>query len=357
MERRYEVFVSSTYDDLKEERQAVMRALLDLDAIPAGMEMFPATDAGAWARIERAIARSDYYVLIIAGRYGSLDANGLGFTEREYDFALSSGIPVLAFVHKDPKQIQSGKTEDKPELRARLDSFKSKVMGGDRHLVKFWLVPEDLTLHIAISLHHAIVNTPRPGWVRAESTLLVDAPPHGLPPVLRAKGPDSKAAFDPTPVTHELRSIDWSLEIALEAMGRLFEWVPSRFPGAPDRKRELKPVALKKLPTNLGALFRAFADEMTGHPIEEGQMQRAIDRHAAKLVNPAGVEWEADENGRIVVAHSQFHEIKAQFHMLGLIEPSTSPSASKDRKFWKLTTLGESSLRTLRGLQASRLDS
>jgi hypothetical protein len=44
MEKKYQVFVSSTYRDLSEERQEVMQALLELDCIPVGMELFPATD-------------------------------------------------------------------------------------------------------------------------------------------------------------------------------------------------------------------------------------------------------------------------------------------------------------------------
>lgn len=44
MEKRYQVFVSSTYADLKEERQHVLQALMEMDCIPAGMELFPAAD-------------------------------------------------------------------------------------------------------------------------------------------------------------------------------------------------------------------------------------------------------------------------------------------------------------------------
>lgn len=42
MDKRYQVFISSTYADLQDERQEVIQALLELDCIPAGMELFPA---------------------------------------------------------------------------------------------------------------------------------------------------------------------------------------------------------------------------------------------------------------------------------------------------------------------------
>jgi hypothetical protein len=77
MDKRYQVFISSTFIDLKDERQAVLRAILELDHMPAGMELFPAADDSAWQLIKDVIDASDYYVLIIGGRYGSLDETGL----------------------------------------------------------------------------------------------------------------------------------------------------------------------------------------------------------------------------------------------------------------------------------------
>jgi hypothetical protein len=50
--KRYQVFVSSTYEDLKEERNEVLQALLELDCIPCGMEYFPATDDTQWNYIK-----------------------------------------------------------------------------------------------------------------------------------------------------------------------------------------------------------------------------------------------------------------------------------------------------------------
>lgn len=44
MDKRYQVFVSSTFEDLQEERREVMQALLSLNCIPTGMELFPAAD-------------------------------------------------------------------------------------------------------------------------------------------------------------------------------------------------------------------------------------------------------------------------------------------------------------------------
>lgn len=78
MEKRYQIFISSTFRDLIDERQAVLKSILELDHMPAGMELFPATYDTAWDLIKDVIDASDYYVLIIGGRYGSLDGEGIG---------------------------------------------------------------------------------------------------------------------------------------------------------------------------------------------------------------------------------------------------------------------------------------
>ena len=44
MDTRYQVFVSSTFADLEEERKNVIQTLMEMNCIPAGMEFFPAID-------------------------------------------------------------------------------------------------------------------------------------------------------------------------------------------------------------------------------------------------------------------------------------------------------------------------
>ncbi|EQA2051359.1 DUF4062 domain-containing protein, partial [Escherichia coli] len=101
MDKRYQVFVSSTFADLEEERQEVMQALLELDCMPAGMELFPATNSDQWSLIKKIIDDSDYYIVILAGRYGSIGPDGISYTEMEYRYALETGKPVIGFIHKD----------------------------------------------------------------------------------------------------------------------------------------------------------------------------------------------------------------------------------------------------------------
>ena len=167
MNPRYQVFVSSTFRDLQKERQGVLDAILELGHFPAGMEIFPAANATPWALIEKIIKQSDYYVLIIGGTYGSTDENGVSYTEKEYDLALASGVPVIACLHKRPDLIPAGLTELSPTSRKRLEAFRKKV---EAHHCKYWENPGDLKSNIVLGLVYEIGVNPRIGWVRADST-------------------------------------------------------------------------------------------------------------------------------------------------------------------------------------------
>lgn len=174
--KRYQVFVSSTYADLKEERQRVIQALMEMDCIPAGMELFPATDEEQWLFIKKVIDDCDYYLILIGGRYGSTTANGISYTEKEFDYAVSLGLKVVALIHGEPSDIPFGKSEQDPALRMQLESFKQKVMTG--RLVKFWKTQEELPGLVALSLSKTIKTYPAVGWVRggnvASETLLLE---------------------------------------------------------------------------------------------------------------------------------------------------------------------------------------
>jgi hypothetical protein len=123
----YGVFVSSTYEDLREERAAVQKALLQLHCMPIGMELFGSADEETWEFIKRQIEVCDYYVLVIADKYGSTAPDGLSYTEKEYDYAREIGKPVLAFVHGDRGTIPRAKTETDPGQRVKLEGFIEKV--------------------------------------------------------------------------------------------------------------------------------------------------------------------------------------------------------------------------------------
>ena len=130
MDKRYQVFVSSTYADLKEERQKVLQTLMQMDCIPSGMEMFPAVDEEQLEFIKKVIDDCDYYLLIIGNRYGSTTIDGISYTEKEYDYAVEKQIKVIAFLHEKPYEISVVKSDTNDLLVSKLQAFKEKVSTG-----------------------------------------------------------------------------------------------------------------------------------------------------------------------------------------------------------------------------------
>ncbi len=167
MDKRYQVFISSTYSDLKEERGKVMQTVMSLDCIPAGMEFFTAIDSEQLEFIKRIIDDCDYYILIIGGKYGSMTEDGISYTEQEYNYAVSKGIRVLAFLHENINQLTTDKIELDQNRREKLEAFRDKVKTG--RLVQFWSNADDLNGKVAVSLTKTIKTYPAIGWVRGDT--------------------------------------------------------------------------------------------------------------------------------------------------------------------------------------------
>jgi hypothetical protein len=162
---KFQIFVSSTYEDLKDQRNQVIKAILEMGHIPVGMEMFSAADEEQWKLITRQIDETDYYVLVIGNRYGST-VGSVSYTEREYDYAVSKGIPILGFL-LDSNVESLAKHVDTDESKVvALGKFKIKVK---LRPVGFWKTADDLHGKVSIALMKAFNTTPRPGWTRATS--------------------------------------------------------------------------------------------------------------------------------------------------------------------------------------------
>lgn len=169
MEQKYQIFISPTYTDLVEERKKVRDTILSMLHFPVGMEIFGAADEEQWEIIKDTIDSSDYYVLLVAHRYGSIIESGpdagISYTEKEYRYAKEKGIPILAFLIDDNVPVLPEKMEKAhPE---ELMAFKQEVKTG--RLVEWWKNADDLAQKLSISLHKQIDRKKRPGWVRADS--------------------------------------------------------------------------------------------------------------------------------------------------------------------------------------------
>ena len=173
MEKRYQVFISSTRKDLEEERRAVADTLLRGRYIPIGMEQFTAASDDAWTLIRRYLDECDYYVLIVARTYGSTRPDGISYTEAEYDYAVSGGKPILAFLY-DTDVDRSGisekdrkEDETDPIKASRLLAFRKKI--EQVRVRDSWNDKYELAFKVSSALDNLVRDHPAVGWIRGDA--------------------------------------------------------------------------------------------------------------------------------------------------------------------------------------------
>ena len=172
LEKKYQFFISSTYENLKEERNKAIQAILTMNQFPIGMEMFSAADDDQWKIIKEAIDSSDFYILIIGNRYGSIEeTTGISYTEKEFDYAVERKIPVLAFIVDSSVSMIPDRFDSDPQKIAKLSVFKEKVKQSGRY-VKFWKNVDNLETLISQPISKAVLRGNRPGWVRTGSSAI-----------------------------------------------------------------------------------------------------------------------------------------------------------------------------------------
>ncbi|CAI3144590.1 DUF4062 domain-containing protein [Acinetobacter baumannii] len=162
--KKYQVFISSTYTDLLNERQAAVEAILKAGHIPAGMELFTSTNKSQWTIIQRWIDESDIYMLILGGRYGSIDPeSGKSYTHLEYEYAHSINKPLFAVVINDDALRKKTYDERETVNPKSLDDFRQQVLS---YLSSFFSDSKDIKLAVHESLGTLIQDNELIGWVR-----------------------------------------------------------------------------------------------------------------------------------------------------------------------------------------------
>ncbi|MFK3894400.1 DUF4062 domain-containing protein [Bacillus sp. PS93] len=170
MKKKLQVFISSTYTDLIEERQAAVEAVLNSGHIPAGMELFKAGDRSQKETIKRWIDESDVYMLILGGRYGSMDEEtNKSYTHWEYDYADTAGKPRFAIVIDDgtleQKVRENGIDVLERENYQAYKDFRKTVLSK---LSKFYKDTKDIKLAIYESIKEYEKDDTLIGWISGE---------------------------------------------------------------------------------------------------------------------------------------------------------------------------------------------
>lgn len=341
MDKRYQVFVSSTFQDLQEERQEVMQALLELDCMPSGMELFPAANFDQWTLIKKVIDDSDYYMVIIGGRYGSIGPEGISYTEMEYRYALESGKPVIAFLHKNPGELKANRTEKDPESIGKLDEFRRLA---EKKLVKYWTTPSDLGSMVSRSLIRLIKTTPAIGWVKADQV------------------PDESASKEILKLRKQIEELEGKL---IEARKKAPQGAEYLAQGADEiilnfifvtrnKKNYNKITNIREFSTTWDELFSRVGplmiDEAKEESVHSELNEFVVDKQRNEIISE--IRNTNSEVMKYYIEDSDFQTIKIQLRALGLINKSTKQRSLKDiATYWTLTPYGDEILTQLRAIK------
>lgn len=363
-DRRFQVFVSSTYLDLMESRAAVVSALLNLDAIPAGMELFPAADDDAWTLIEDVIADSDYYLLVIGGKYGSVDPElEISYTEREFDTAVRLKKPVMAFLHGAPGKLLAEQAEDSDERRKKLAAFREKVEKA-KH-VKYWTSPEDLAGKVALTWNTFRRRYPATGWIKADqatSNESLAALAKAQKEIDELRAQLESVRTEAPPGTERLAQGEGKFSLPVYAKG---EWWPN---GGYAKKAGSWTQIEMTWDRTFGYMGLRMMQEAKEDVLEDDLCAVAMIDHFEHL----NATLEADASGRakaarekdfgcsfdkVEVTDEDFQTILLQFDALGLVQHSFKKNRSvKDNaNYWSLTPFGRTRLVQLRALQVGEV--
>ena len=330
MEKRYQVFVSSTYSDLKEERQSVTQTIMEMDCIPAGMELFPAADEEQWDFIKRIIDDCDYYLLIVGGRYGSITAEGISYTEKEYQYAVESGIKVIALLHENPIKISVEKSDISPELREKLKIFRDKVTKG--RLVKFWNESKELPGLVALNLSKTIKMFPAVGWVRgsvSSSTELLSELNELRKENANLKSEILKSSSQPNKKIEGLADLDEKFDVNgiyhIER-GAAVVWKSS---------------------ISWGEIFSFVSPYLIQHPSQE---------YVKSILHHAILDRDQISKRSNTMSDQDFQTITIQLKALGLVETKLAQTVKGGMAlFWLMTPAGEKLMLQLRSIQTSKI--
>lgn len=346
MEKIYQVFVSSTFEDLQEERKEVMQALLELDCMPAGMELFPASNDDQWTLIKRVIDTCDYYLLIIGGRYGSVNEKGISYTQMEFEYAQEIGKPIISFLPKNPETIPAGKSEKDSEKQQKLEAFKNLAK---RKLVKYWENPEQLGSIVSRSMIKLIKDFPAEGWVKANGA--VDET--SVKEIARLQKENAE-------LVQRLAEVSTEAPKGTEVFAQGDDVVYLKY-----SFRAYRIEAFEK------QLFRCeFGDSYTWNVIFACVAPSMIDEcteytfkcNIEELISHAST-WRTNKKfGELVDAdgfslyQESFDLIKVQLKALGLIDLGEKKRSASDRQtYWKLTPYGEYTMTKLLAIKRENL--
>jgi len=285
----------------------------------------------------------DYYIVIVAGRYGSTNKEGVSYTEMEYRYALDQGKPIIAFLHREPSALPAKRTEVSPTGRQKLDAFRDLCQ---QKMVKYWMSASELGSVVSRSLVRLTKDRPGIGWVRADSAPDQDVLEQLVKKNKRIEELEQLIAASRTqaPAGSEKLasgSEEYEVEIAFATHDA----------SKPFGHRDTPWTVTRSIAWNdlFAAVSPLMLDEASENTVRTQLATLVTERFFTEISKEKELRGKDIRNFK--VSDGSFQTIKVQFTALGLIKRSVRTRSVKDRAaYWSLTPYGEQQMIQLRAI-------
>ena len=167
MSKKYFVYISSSFDDLKTERRELIKIVTELGAVPITMEGFDFDEEHGQGLVKKAIFESDYFINLTAYKCGQMLGKSFSL-EFELTWAERFNVPVFSFIIDEQARWKASKKEKDTSAAKVLEVFKNKL----RELPHAtWTTSADLYQKIYINLTRVMNLNPGQGWIRGDQAV------------------------------------------------------------------------------------------------------------------------------------------------------------------------------------------
>ena len=343
-DKRYQVFISATYTDLREERGMLLQTLPTLGCLPTTVEAHT-QNLSTMVNIRRRIDDCDYFVLLVGSRYGSLMPSGVSYTHMEYVYAATKQKPILVLMHEAPETRAEELQEQKVEGKLKFGDFR-KVLQREREHIVYWRDAKDL----ASALHNAIPallrRHPTVGWARIGKEGVARAPANAELEkeceVLKKRVKELEAERERwlSSAVGSTESLAKGEEL-LEIVYRCKAYAGGNCQDINGKTR----LSWNELLVSFGSnLLQAQTEEFMAAKINERLQKNAL----------VEIQKEYPKTHAVVdvqISPSSFNSIKMQFRVLGFIQRVTRDNDQK--QWWQMTAVGERNLATIMSVRRS----
>lgn len=348
--KKYQIFISSTFTDLIDERQAAVEAILQAGHIPAGMELFAASNKSQLEIIKEWIDESDIYMLILGGRYGSIETDsGLSYTELEYNYACETDKPLFSLVLHDDfieKKVQKhGSTNIRePNEPQKLKKFSTNVLSK---LCKICSDNKDIQLGVFQSITSLEKEYKLTGWLPANQKFNPEIYLKQISDLTREleklrKSSNGLIHKSNTDITRLSQGEDnWIFTISFLAESNK---------GWTFNSRHEKEVSLSwnQIFSIISPVMAFEALEYTIHKALEESLPRILINDIHKFCE----ETNSKQLTAFTISNYYFETILIQLQILNLIKKSEKKRSVGDQgKYWSLTEYGENLMLELRSIK------